>query len=88
MRPRLALILAASLWTMLGGFLRQVYSREQAREGRTLFYDVCLTCHADPFWKAAWRGSSLADIVVADPIASDSITVTPVPAGAAHFTSE
>jgi mono/diheme cytochrome c family protein len=40
----------------------RVYSVAQAAEGRTLFYDVCIACHADPYWKTNWVGKPLSDL--------------------------
>ncbi len=40
----------------------RVYSLEQAERGRTLFRDVCIICHADPFWRTSWEGRPLGDL--------------------------
>jgi mono/diheme cytochrome c family protein len=40
----------------------RIYSAEQADRGRTLFRDVCITCHPDPFWRSSWEGRTLGDL--------------------------
>jgi hypothetical protein len=39
-----------------------VYVAEQANEGRTLFRDVCIVCHPDPFWRTSWEGRPLSEL--------------------------
>ncbi len=40
----------------------RVYSSEQADRGRTLFRDVCIICHPDPFWRSSWDGRSVGEV--------------------------
>ena len=39
-----------------------MYSSEQADRGRTLFRDVCIICHPDPFWRSSWDGRSVGEV--------------------------
>lgn len=40
----------------------RVYSPEQAERGKTLFRDVCIICHPDPFWRSSWEGRSVGQL--------------------------
>jgi hypothetical protein len=41
-----------------------VYAPEQADQGKTLFRDVCIVCHPDPFWRTSWEGRPLSELYV------------------------
>lgn len=41
-----------------------VYIADQAAQGKTLFRDVCIICHPDPFWRPTWEGKPLSDLYV------------------------
>ena len=41
-----------------------VYLAEQAAGGKTLFRDVCIICHPDPFWRPTWEGKPLSELYI------------------------